>query len=127
MKKIYPLTITDDIKACAKFYVDNFGFTVVFEQDWYMQLVHEKSGTEIAFMVPNVDNQPKELHAAFGGKGIVYSLEVEDAEAEWKRLEDKKLDVVVELRDEEWGQRHFILRDPSGVYVDVVQQAAETQ
>jgi uncharacterized glyoxalase superfamily protein PhnB len=124
MKKIYPLVITDDIKATAQFYQDNFGFIAVFEADWYIQLLHEKSGTELAFMVPNAENQPNELHAGFGGKGIVFSVEVEDAEAEWERLKDKNLDVVVELRDEEWGQRHFIVADPAGVYVDVVQQLA---
>lgn len=122
MKKIYPLVITDNIKETVEFYKKHFGFIAVFEQDWYVQLLHEKSGTELAFMITNVDNQPKELHAGFKGDGIVFSVEVEDAEAEWKRLEDKGLKVIVELRDEEWGQRHFIVRDPSGVYVDVVQQ-----
>lgn len=73
-------------------------------------------------MVPDVASQPMELHHAFTGKGVVLSLEVEDAEAEWHRLKDTKLDCIVELRDEEWGQRHFIVVDPAGVYVDVVQQ-----
>lgn len=122
MQKVYPLLITDELKACATFYVDNFGFTIVFEQDWYIHLVHEESGAELAFMVPNSDNQPKELHAAFKGQGMVYGFEVKDAAAEWERLKDKGLDVVVELKDEPWGQRHFILKDPAGIYIDVVQQ-----
>lgn len=122
MKKIYPLVITDKIAECAMFYKDNFGFIAVFEQDWYVQLLHEKSGAELAFMQPNVKTQPIELHPGFTGGGIVLSLEVDDARAEWERLEDKGLDVIVSLRDEEWGQRHFIVTDPSGVFVDVVQQ-----
>ena len=73
-------------------------------------------------MVPNADNQPKALHPGFTGQGIVLSVEVEDAASEWERLKDKGLKVIVDLRDEEWGQRHFILEDPAGVYVDVVQQ-----
>ena len=122
MKKIYPLIITGKIKEAVEFYKDTFGFIAVFEQDWYVQLLHEKSGAELAFMVPNAENQPKQLHAEFGGKGLVLSLEVEDAALEWERLKGKDLNVVVELRDEEWGQRHFILEDPAGAYVDVVQQ-----
>lgn len=122
MKKIYPLVITEKIKEAVAFYKENFDFIVVFEQDWYVQLLHEKSGSELAFMTTNVENQPGELHAGFDGKGIVLSLEVEDAEVEWNRLKDKNLTVIVELRDEEWGQRHFIIADPAGVYVDVVQQ-----
>lgn len=122
MKKIYPLVITDKIAECTTFYKDNFDFVAVFEQDWYVQLLHEKSGAELAFMQPNVKTQPEELHSGFTGSGIVFSLEVDDAQAEWKRLEGKGLDVVASLRDEQWGQRHFIVTDPSGVFVDVVQQ-----
>ena len=122
MKKIYPLIITEKIKEAVVFYKENFDFIAVFERDWYVQLLHEKSGSEIAFMTTNVENQPVELHSGFNGKGIVLSLEVEDVADEWNRLKDKNLNVIVELRDEEWGQRHFIITDPAGVYVDVVQQ-----
>lgn len=125
MKKIYPLTITTKLKECANFYVEHFGFTKVFEEDWYVHLVHEASGAELAFMVPNAENQPKELHPGFGGKGLVYSFEVDDAAAEYKRLSGKDgIDMVYELKDEPWGQRHFIIRDPADIFVDVVQQLA---
>jgi len=123
MKKIYPLLISNKLKECAAFYVEHFSFTTVFEQDWYVHLVHEKSGAELAFMIPNAENQPKDLHPGFTGEGLVYGFEVEDAKQEYERLSSKKdVEIIVELRDEEWGQRHFIVRDPAGVYVDVVQQ-----
>lgn len=123
MKKIYPLVITDKLKECAAFYVEHFDFTVVFEQDWYIQLVQEKSGVELAFMAPNAANQPKELWPSFTGEGLVYSFEVDNAKSEYERLSSKQdIKMIVELQDEEWGQRHFIVRDPAGVYVDVVQQ-----
>lgn len=120
MKKVYPLLITDNIKECADFYVKHFGFDKVFEQDWYIQLVH-KSGAELAFMVPNAQNQPQELHPAFGGKGLVYSFEVADAEAEYKRLKGR-VDIFFDLKLEEWGQTHFMLTGPAGEVIDVVQQ-----
>ena len=124
MKKLYPLVVTNKLKESANFYVKYFGFSVVFEQDWYMQLVHEKSGVELAFMKPNAENQPKKLHPAFDGKGMIYSFEVEDAKSEYERFSD--IEKVVELTDEAWGQRHFIVQDPAGVYVDVVQQLDES-
>lgn len=122
MKKLYPLLITDKLNECEQFYTDMFEFKTVFKQDWYIQLVHEQTGTELAFMIPNAENQPKELHAAFSGNGVVYSFEVDDATKEYDRLAKKDLDIIVPLTDEEWGQRHFIIRDPAGVYVDIVQQ-----
>ena len=122
MKKLYPLLITNKLNECERFYTDVLEFKTVFKQDWYIQLLHEQSGVELAFMVPNATNQPKELHPAFPGEGIVYSFEVDDAKKEYDRLTKKDLDMIVPLTDEEWGQRHFIVRDPAGVYVDVVQQ-----
>lgn len=122
MKKIYPLVITDNIKEAADFYVHYFNFTIVFQQDWYVQLVHETSGEELAFMVPNATNQPAELHAAFSGKGLVYSFETEDAQKEYERLSKTDIKMIHELKDEEWGQRHFMVQDPAGIYVDIVQQ-----
>lgn len=121
MKKIYPLLITDKLKEDADFFVKYFAFEPVFEQDWYIHLVH-KTGAELAFMVPNAENQPKELHPGFKGQGVIYSFEVEDAEAEYKRLKAMDVKVVYDLTTEEWGQKHFILATPSGVHVDVVEQ-----
>ncbi|MGH7158113.1 MAG: VOC family protein [Candidatus Saccharimonadales bacterium] len=121
MKKIYPLLITDKLKECADFYVEYFGFEKVFEQDWYIQLVH-KSGAELAFMVPNAENQPEELHPAFSGKGLVYSFEVEDAEKEYNRLKDTGVKIFYDLTTEEWGQKHFMIIGPAGEVIDVVQQ-----
>lgn len=122
MKKVYPLLITDKLVECADFYVNYFGFTKVFEQDWYIHMVDEKSGAELAFMVPNAENQPSELHPGFTGKGMVYGFEVEDAEKEYNRLKDTDIKIVHELKTEEWGQKHFIVQDPAGVYIDVVEQ-----
>ena len=120
MKKLYPLLITDKLQACADFYVEHFAFKKVFSEDWYVHLVH-KSGAELAFMVPNASNQPKELHPGFSGKGMVYSFEVEDAEAEYNRLK-RKVSFIYKLTTEEWGQKHFIVEDPAGIYIDVVEQ-----
>lgn len=122
MKKIYPLLITDKLKACADFYVENFGFEKVFEQDWYIQLLHKQSGEELAFMIPNAQNQPKELHAAFGGKGLVLSFEVADAEKEYNRLKGSGIAIFYDLTTEEWGQKHFMVEGPAGECVDVVEQ-----
>ncbi len=122
MKAIYPVTITNKLAECKTFYTETFGFSVVFEADWYVQLLHKTSGVELAIMKPNLDNQPKQLHAEFSGKGIVYSLEVEDAAAEYERIQKTSADVFYPLTTEEWGQEHFMLTDPAGVTIDVVQQ-----
>ena len=125
MHALYPVTITTKITECKEFYCRLFGFEVVFEADWYVQLLHKHSGIEIGLMQPHLANQPQDLQAAFGGHGIIYSLEVADAASEYERIKDCDVTITHPLTTEAWGQTHFCVRDPSGVTVDIVQQAEE--
>ncbi|MBX2866945.1 VOC family protein [Candidatus Kaiserbacteria bacterium] len=125
MKKIYPITITEKLEECKKFYQEIFDFKIVFEAEWYIQLLHIKSGVEIAIMKPNLENQPAELHTEYNGNGIVYSFEVDDAEEEYEKIKEKTDSIFHKLTTEEWGQTHFMLKDPAGVVIDVVEQASE--
>lgn len=123
MKAIYPVTVTSKLDECKAFYTEVFAFSIVFEADWYVQLLDEASGVELAFMKPDLDNQPKQLHAEFGGKGVIYSLEVDDAAKEYEKIQKTSANIFYPLVTEEWGQTHFMLTDPAGITVDVVQQA----
>ncbi len=120
INKLHPLTITDKLIETAEFYKTYFEFEEVFTSDWYLQLAH-KNGAEIAVMSPNLPNQPEILHQAYSGSGIAFTFETEDATSIYNELKAQQAPFVYELKDEEWGQRHFILQDPAGVYVDVVQ------
>jgi catechol 2,3-dioxygenase-like lactoylglutathione lyase family enzyme len=120
INKSFPLTITPDIAKCRDFYAENFDFAVVFEADWYIHLRHP-SGIELAFMKPGLENQPEILRTPYTGTGVVVSFETDDAAAEYDRLRTLGLEFVHPLTDEQWGQRHFMLADPSGMIVDVVQ------
>ncbi|AHG65795.1 glyoxalase-like domain-containing protein [Advenella mimigardefordensis DPN7] len=125
MKKVYSIVITDKLQACADFYTRLFAFSLVFQEDWYIHLVHEQSGAELAFMAPNSANQPPQLQAPYQGAGVVLSIEVDDAEQEYRRLtQGEACNIFLPLKDESWGQRHFMLTDPAGVCVDVVEQRA---
>jgi uncharacterized glyoxalase superfamily protein PhnB len=53
--------------------------------------------------------------------GLILNFEVDDVDADYRRLiEGAELEPTLELRSEAFGQRHFILADPSGVLVDVI-------
>ena len=54
-------------------------------------------------------------------QGLLLNFEVDDVDAEYQRLVvDARLPVLLELRSEEFGQRHFITVDPNGVLIDVI-------
>lgn len=120
INKLHPLTITEMLEETATFYKTYFNFSEVFTSDWYIQLAHEK-GAEIAIMRPHLSNQPSILQNPHAGNGVVYTFETDDATEAFEAIKQKDAPFVLELKDEEWGQRHFILEDPSGIYVDVVQ------
>jgi uncharacterized glyoxalase superfamily protein PhnB len=121
IKRLFPISITPNINECKEFYIRFFSFEVVFEADWYIHLRNE-SEVEIAFMLPNLQNQPDFLHEVFSGKGVVLSFEVDDAKAEYERIKKLQASFIQDLKDEEWGQRHFMLVDPAGMVLDIVQQ-----
>lgn len=58
-------------------------------------------------------------------RGLLINVEVDDAESAYRALADgEAVRVALPLRDEEFGQRHFIVVDPSGNLVDVIQNIA---
>jgi len=118
--KFFPVIITSKLDETKKFYIDLLNCEAVFESDWYIQLVSPK-GLEIGLLIAGHDSQPHFLHQAYGGNGVVLSFEVDNVDDEYKKAQASGLAIAYELKTEEWGQRHFMLCDPNGMVVDVVQ------
>jgi uncharacterized glyoxalase superfamily protein PhnB len=49
-------------------------------------------------------------------------VDVPDVEAEYQRIRSMEVPIEAELRDEPWGDRHFVIVDPNGIGVDIVQR-----
>ena len=74
---------------------------------------------ELAFVRYNHATIPEaERQVACGG---ILNFEFPDAVAEWERLRDAGAPVLLPLRDEAFGQRHFIVEGPGRVMIDVGQ------
>jgi DNA gyrase inhibitor GyrI len=60
----------------------------------------------------------------FDGRGVLITIQVTDAAQACDRLKACGVPIVYDLKDEAWGQRRFVTRDPGGALnlVDVVQQ-----
>ena len=52
--------------------------------------------------------------------GLILNFEVDDVDTEYERLKGAGLPMLLELRDEAFGQRHFITADPNGVLIDII-------
>lgn len=120
----YPVLMTDRVADTARYYEQHFRFTRLFDSDWYVHLQSlEDAGVNLAILDGDHATIPE---ASRGGRasGVLLNFEVEDARAEYQRVLDQGLDVQLALRDEAFGQRHFIVRDPNGVLIDVIQPIA---
>ena len=118
-QSFYPLLQIDDIETAAQFYEQHLGFIRVFSSDWYIHL--RASGDlpfEVAFIVPNHETIPPEGRGTT--RNMMLSLYVEDAGLEHDRLTSAGVTIVQPLRDELFGQRHFIAADSNGILIDII-------
>jgi len=122
----FPVLIVKNLDSAKIFYVSNLGFNIAFQNEWYIHLVSD-SGIQVAFMLPKQPTQPEIFQKHYNGSGLIFSLEVDNADEAYAYAMDNSLNIVLSLRSEEWGQRHFVLEDPNGVYVDVVQATEPTE
>ncbi|WP_048648927.1 VOC family protein [Nitratireductor soli] len=115
----YPVIMTDKVAETAAFYCTHFRFQPLFEADWYVHLQSsENPGVNLAVM----DGTHETIPAAGRGRvsGLILNFEVDDPDGEYERAVAAGLPILQELRDEAFGQRHFITADPSGVLIDII-------
>ena len=120
IESLYPVLGTERITESRDFYVNHFEMDITFEADWYISL---QSRGETGFQLALLDHTHPSVPEGFRKptEGLILNFEVEDVDTEYKRLKDAGMPMHLELRSEDWGQRHFITSDPSGNLVDVIQ------
>jgi len=117
--QFYPVLMTADVAGTAKFYCDHFRFKPSFESDWY---VHLQSSEDEAVNIAVLQGDHETVPQSARGKvtGLIINFEVADVDAEYDRVRASGLTILLALRDEPFGQRHFITADPNGVLIDVI-------
>ena len=112
--------ITQKLKETKTFYTEKLGFGVTFENEFYLLLHTPDRTSEISFLLPNHPSQQPLFKKPFEGSGIYLTIEVEDVDKVYAEVKKKGVPIVIELRDEPWGDRHFAITDPNGVGIDIV-------
>ncbi len=110
--------VTSKFAETKAFYIDQLGFELVFENEFYVLLTGH--GDQISFLLPEHPTQAPIFQPAFGGRGVYLTVDVEDVDAEYARVKSRGVPMEVDLRDEPWGDRHFAVVDPNGVGIDFV-------
>jgi len=111
LTRLVPMINTTDLGRVRAFYERYFGFRVTFDCPTYLGLTHEASGIELGFMIPCPE---KPGSKAFSGEGVSFALRVDDVDAEYARLIKLGAEPQTKPEDMPWGDRMFLLRDPTG-------------
>jgi catechol 2,3-dioxygenase-like lactoylglutathione lyase family enzyme len=91
------------------FFVDLLGFEVVMDMGWVVTIASPTNASAQVTIVGNND---------MAAPGI--SVEVADVDTVHATAVKQGFEIVYPLRDEEWGVRRFMLREPSGTVVNVL-------
>lgn len=100
---------TDRPAETRDFFVDLFGFEVAMDMGWVTTLA-SPSNPSVQITIISGDDM--------AAPGI--TVGVEDVDAIHAKAVERGLAIAYPLRDEEWGVRRFMLRDPNGIVVNVV-------
>ncbi len=115
----YPIIVTPKLLECRAFWSARLGFETAFESSWFILM--QADGATLAFMSPDHPSTPPGPET-FSGKGMCFELQVEDAAAAYETCRAKGLVADYPLTREPYGQLRFGFFDPSGLWVDVVEQ-----
>jgi catechol 2,3-dioxygenase-like lactoylglutathione lyase family enzyme len=91
------------------FFVELLGFEVAMDMGWVVTVASPTNRSAQVTIVGNDD---------MAAPGI--SVEVPDVDAVHARAVEQGFEIAYSLRDEEWGVRRFMLREPSGTVPNVL-------
>jgi uncharacterized glyoxalase superfamily protein PhnB len=122
IKRVDSTISTNKMQESKEFYMQHFGYKLVYESDWYIELIaRDLPANGISFTLPQ-----REEGEFFNGKGLVISFEVDDVDAEYSRLEAEGLHIYQELQDKPWGERSFVVNDPNGIHIYIYKSISPT-
>jgi catechol 2,3-dioxygenase-like lactoylglutathione lyase family enzyme len=109
IRRAVPNLRSERPEEARKFFVDLFGFEVAMDLGWVVTLSSPENRSVQVQIISGDDP---------AAPGI--SIEVDDVDAVHARADEQGLEIIYPLRDEEWGVRRFMLREPGGTTVNVL-------
>jgi uncharacterized glyoxalase superfamily protein PhnB len=96
------------------FFVELLGFEVAMDLGWVVTLASPTNASAQVSIIGNDD---------MAAPGI--SVGVADVDAVHAKAVEQGFEIVYPIRDEDWGVRRFMLREPSGTVVNVVSHRSD--
>jgi catechol 2,3-dioxygenase-like lactoylglutathione lyase family enzyme len=114
ISRAVPNIRSDQTAKTRDFFVELLGFEVAMDLGWIVTVVSPTNPSVQVNIVGNDD---------MAAPGI--SVGIADVDAVHAKAVEQGFEIVYPLRDEEWGVRRFMLREPSGTVVNVVSHRSD--
>lgn len=115
---VYPVLMTHKLEAERTFFTSLFTFSETFTSDWYISL--HSDGYELALIDATHDTIPEAFRKE--SQGVIINIEVDNVDELYSEIVDQHdVPLLLPIKSEDFGQRHFIIESPSGILVDVIQ------
>jgi catechol 2,3-dioxygenase-like lactoylglutathione lyase family enzyme len=109
VRRAVPNIKTERVAETRDFFVEVLGFEVVMDIDWIVTVASPANPSAQVNIIGNDD-------AAAPG----ISVGVDDVDAAHAKAVEQGIEIAYALRDEDWGVRRFMVKEPSGTIVNVV-------
>ena len=114
IRRAIPVIRTEQPAEVRAFYEAFLGFRVAMDEDGMLMLASTSTPTtQVIVAWPSASAVDPEL------LDVAVSIEVADVDAAHASALARGLEIVRELRDEPWGIRRFLVRDPSGRTINI--------
>ena len=111
VRRIVPNLFESDPAAARAFYAEVFELDVAMDLGWIATLVSPANqSAQVSVLEQDAE----------AGRDPFVSVEVTDVDATHARTLELGHEIVYSLRDEDWGVRRFMVRDPAGRLVNVL-------
>lgn len=109
---------SNDLQKSKDFYVELLGFNIKYDSDWYVQLCSpEDSEIEYGIIQRDHDLVPKEYQEI--PTGMYVTFVVDNVDVVYKKAINMGISIIQEPRNEFYGQRRFLAKDPNGCLIDI--------
>lgn len=110
----------NNVKKSSDFLTKHFGFKEKMAADGFASLIHEATGINIIYMQTGIEVLP-EFMRNVPVAGTILAFVTTNLEAEEERLRLAGVPISMPLQTEEWGEKLFMVTDPNGVIIELVE------
>jgi len=108
--------LTDDLQPTKTLFVSLLDFKIEFESDWFISMTGPDGG-QVATMLRTSEFVPEAEQKS--AQGVVITIVVDDVETYFRKATALDIDILEAPRDLPYGQRRMLIRDSSGLLLDV--------